>query len=94
MKEWWNKHNSILPAMDEQQEKQIEDITGNIPLFLSFLIKSSHVNFEDALEYLDQQLTLKIKYPLTSFSDIISESNRWELYVFLFCFIIGTLYVN
>ncbi|PKK59642.1 hypothetical protein RhiirC2_820485 [Rhizophagus irregularis] len=83
MKEWWNSHNPDLPEMDEQQKKQTEDITGRIPLFLKFLLESNHENFEDALEYLNQQLTLKIKYPLTSFSNIISESNRWEFHVSL-----------
>ncbi|GBC36095.1 hypothetical protein GLOIN_2v1736613 [Rhizophagus irregularis DAOM 181602=DAOM 197198] len=81
MKEWWNKHNSDLPAMDEQQIRQIEDITGKIPLFLKFLLESDHKNFKDAWEYLDQQLTSKIKEPMMNFSDIISSSNRWELHV-------------
>ena len=81
-------------AMDEQQKKQIEDITGKIPLFLSILMESSHVNYEGALEYLNQQLTLNIKEPMMNFSDIISESKRWELYVFLVCFVIGALYEN
>ena len=94
MKEWWNKHNSDLPAMDEQQIRQIEDISGKIPLFLKFLLESDHKNFKDAWEYLDQQLTSKIKEPMMNFSDIISSSNRWELYVFLVCFVIGALYEN
>ncbi|CAB5371148.1 unnamed protein product [Rhizophagus irregularis] len=81
MKEWWNKHNSDLPAMDEQQIRQIEDISGKIPLFLKFLLESDHKNFKDAWEYLDQQLTSKIKEPMMNFSDIISSSNRWELHV-------------
>ncbi|PKK57888.1 hypothetical protein RhiirC2_763739, partial [Rhizophagus irregularis] len=81
MKEWWNKHNSDLPAMDEQQIRQIEDITGKIPLFLKFLLESDHKNFKDAWEYLDQQLTSKIKEPMMNFSDIISSSNRWELWL-------------
>ena len=84
MKEWWNRHN-FLPAMDEQQKKQIEDITGKIPLFLSILTESSHVNYECALEYLNQQLISKIKEPMMNLSDIISKSERWELYVFLVC---------
>ncbi|POG61805.1 hypothetical protein GLOIN_2v1786107 [Rhizophagus irregularis DAOM 181602=DAOM 197198] len=83
MKEWWSSHNPDLPAMDEQQKKQTEDITGKVPLFLSILLEFSHVNYKGALEYLNQQLTSKIKYPLTSFSDIISESNRWEIHVSL-----------
>ncbi|CAB4398527.1 unnamed protein product [Rhizophagus irregularis] len=46
MKEWWNSHNPDLPAMDGQQIRQIEDITGKIPLFLNFLLESGHKNFE------------------------------------------------
>jgi hypothetical protein len=94
MKEWWSSHNPDLPAMDEQQKKQTEDITGKVPLFLSILLEFSHVNYKGALEYLSQQLTSKIKEPMMNFSDIISESKRWELYVFLVCFVIGALYEN
>lgn len=90
MEEWWKKHNSVLPTMNNRQKDQIEDITGRIPLFLNVLLESGRKNFEEALGYLDQQLMPKIKEPMTNFSDNIPEG-RQELYVFLVCFVIGEL---
>ncbi|CAG8559834.1 42296_t:CDS:2 [Gigaspora margarita] len=80
MEEWWKKHNSVLPTMDNWQKDQIEDITGKIPLFLNVLLESDRKNFEDALGYLDQQLIPKIKEPMTNFSDNIPEG-RQEFHV-------------
>ncbi|CAG8484660.1 7266_t:CDS:2, partial [Acaulospora colombiana] len=65
--------------MDNQQKDQIEDITGNIPLFLNIFLESDCKNFEDALDNLNQQLTSKIHDPMTNFSDTIPEG-RQELY--------------
>ncbi|CAG8715084.1 6092_t:CDS:2, partial [Racocetra fulgida] len=48
MEEWWKRHNSVLPAMDNLQKDQIEDITGKIPLFLNVLLESESKNFEEA----------------------------------------------
>ncbi|CAB5310535.1 unnamed protein product [Rhizophagus irregularis] len=84
MKEWWNSHNPDLPAMDGQQIRQIEDITGKIPLFLNFLLESGHKNFEGALEHLNQKLNSIIQRPMTKFSEyILSKGNNhnWELHV-------------
>ncbi|CAG8624233.1 4022_t:CDS:2, partial [Scutellospora calospora] len=80
MEEWWKKHNSGLPTMDNWQKDQIEVITGKIPLFLNVLLESSHKNFEDALGYLNQQLIPKIKEPMRNFSDNIPEG-RQEFHV-------------
>jgi hypothetical protein len=85
MEEWWNKNDPNLPEMDKQQIEQIEDITGKIPLFLKFLLKSGHKNFKDALEHLNQKLNSIIKFPVTEFSEhILSKGNQhnWDLYVF------------
>ncbi|CAG8646276.1 13052_t:CDS:2, partial [Acaulospora morrowiae] len=76
MEEWWEKHNSVLPTMNNQQKDRIEDITGNIPLFLNVLLESDCKDFEDALGYLDQQLISKIQEPMTNFSDTIPERRR------------------
>ena len=91
MKEWWKKHNSVLPTMSEKQKNQVEDITGNIPLFLNILLKPGHKNFEEALGYLNDQLTLKIEEPMTSFSKKVADQ---DLYVFLVYFVICKLYEN
>ncbi|CAG8834424.1 11663_t:CDS:2, partial [Gigaspora margarita] len=80
MEEWWKKHNSVLPTMNNWQKDQIEDITGRIPLFLNVLLESGRKNFEEALGYLDQQLMPKIKEPMTNFSDNIPEG-RQEFHV-------------
>ncbi|CAG8556996.1 5414_t:CDS:2 [Paraglomus brasilianum] len=80
MEEWWKKHNSVLPTMNNQQKDQIEDITGNIPLFLNILLESDCKNFEDVLGYLNQQLTSKIQESMTNFSDTIPEG-RQEFHV-------------
>ncbi|CAG8722695.1 11336_t:CDS:2, partial [Acaulospora morrowiae] len=69
------------------QKDRIEDITGNIPLFLNVLLESDCKDFEDALGYLYQQLISKIQDPMTNFSDTIPERRR-ELHVFLVCFVI------
>ncbi|RIB06860.1 hypothetical protein C2G38_2046468 [Gigaspora rosea] len=76
MEEWWKRHNSVLPTMDNWQKDQIEDITGKIPLFLNVLLESGRKNFEDALSYLDQQLLPKIEEPMTNFSNNIPERRR------------------
>ena len=93
MKEWWKKHNSVLPTMNEKQKNQVEDITGNIPLFLNILLKPGHKNFEEALGYLNNQLISKIEKPMKNFSDNIPKGRK-ELYVFLVCFVICKLYEN
>jgi len=80
MKEWWNKHNPDLPAMDKQQIGQIEDITGKIPLFLRFLLESSHENSEDTLKYISQKLESIIQKPMTLYSEILrsNSQNTWD----------------
>ncbi|GES93495.1 hypothetical protein RCL_jg21267.t1 [Rhizophagus clarus] len=77
MSQWWIKNNSNLPSMDNEQKKKIEYITGRN---LSFLA-GSEKNFEDALDQLKRILIKKIKPPLTNFTDIISESGRWNLHI-------------
>jgi hypothetical protein len=89
MLQWWTKNNSNLPSLDDEQKKKIEYITGRNPLFLSFL-PGSKKNFEDAFDCLKRILIKKI----TNFSDILLESKRWDLYVFLFYFTINKLYKN
>ncbi|RHZ84084.1 hypothetical protein Glove_85g77 [Diversispora epigaea] len=91
IKEWWKKHNSILPTMNEMQKNQVEDTTGNIPLFLNILLESSHKNFEEALGYLNDQLTLKIKDPMTNFSKNIKEG-RQEFHVKLMSSFLTKIY--
>ncbi|CAG8672831.1 5088_t:CDS:2, partial [Acaulospora colombiana] len=83
MEEWWKKHNSVLPTMNNQRKDQIEDITDNIPLFLNVLLESNCKNFEDALGYLNQQLTSKIQEPMTSFSEKIYklDNKSWDFHV-------------
>ncbi|CAG8643231.1 4952_t:CDS:2 [Ambispora gerdemannii] len=76
MEEWWKEHNSVLPTMNDEQKKQIEDITGKIPLFLSILLESGCKNFKNVLDHLNQQLTSKIQEPMTNFSDTIPEGRR------------------
>ncbi|RHZ66308.1 hypothetical protein Glove_308g2 [Diversispora epigaea] len=76
MEEWWKKHNSVLPTMNEKQKNQVEDITGSIPLFLNILLESGHKNFEEALGYLNNQLISKIKKSMTNFSDNIKEERK------------------
>ncbi|CAG8699468.1 3244_t:CDS:2, partial [Acaulospora morrowiae] len=83
MEEWWKKHNSVLPTMNNQQKDRIEDITGNIPLFLNVLLESDCKDFEDALGYLDQQLTSMIQEPMTSFSEKIYklDNKHWDFHI-------------
>ncbi|CAG8656336.1 3263_t:CDS:2, partial [Acaulospora colombiana] len=83
IEEWWKKYNSVLPTMNNQQKDQIEDITGNIPLFLNVLLESDCKNFEDALGYLNRQLKSKIQEPMTSFSENIYklDNKSWDLHV-------------
>src|SRR2546429_9724299 len=92
MKEWWNSHNPDLPAMDEQQKKQTEDITGKIPLFLKFLLESDHKDFKHALNYLNEKLMSIIQKPMTLYSEnLLSKNNNhiWDrkIYIFLVCFV-------
>ncbi|RHZ58596.1 hypothetical protein Glove_372g93 [Diversispora epigaea] len=80
MEEWWKKHNSVLPTMSEKQKNQVEDITGNIPLFLNVLLKSGHKNFEEALGYLNNHLISKIKNSIMNFSqNVVDQEFHVEL---------------
>lgn len=94
MEEWWKKHDSDLPTMNNLQKNQVEDITGKIPLFLNALLESVEFgckNFEEAWSYLNNHLKSKIKEPMTNFSNNIPKEKQ-DLYVFLVCFVIGKLY--
>ncbi|CAG8651462.1 4712_t:CDS:2, partial [Acaulospora morrowiae] len=66
----------------DKRKDQIEDITGNIPLLLNVLLESDCKNFEDALGYLNQQLTSKIQEPMTGFLEKIYklDNKRLDLY--------------
>jgi hypothetical protein len=84
MEEWWKKHGSYLPVMDNLQKNQIEDITGKIPLFLNVLLESVEFgckNFEEAWGFLNNHLESKIKEPMTNFSKNIPKEKQ-DLYVF------------
>ena len=90
MSQWWKQNKENLPSVNEEQKKKIEYDTGKNPLFLSFLLGIKE-NFENRLNQLLQE---KIETPMTNFSDIISKSERWELYVFLVYFAINKLCEN
>ena len=93
MSQWWIKNVSKLPLMNDEQKEKIEYITGRNPLFLSFFLGSEE-DFENAFNHLERILINKIQEPMTNFSDIISKSERWDLYVLLVCFAINKLYEN
>ena len=80
MKEWWNKHNPDLPAMNKQHIEQIEDITGKIPLFLKFLLKEDHENVEGALEYLNQRLNSVVQMKMITFSENIASKENTTIW--------------
>ena len=90
MSQWWMQNRENLPSVNEEQKKKIKHDTGKNPLFLSFLLGIKK-NFEN---HLNQLLKEKIKKPMTNFSEMISKSKRWDLYVFLVYFAINKLYKN
>ena len=89
MLQWWTKNNSNL---DDKQKRRIEYITGRNPLFLSFFLGSE--DFENAFNRLERMLIKKIQEPMANFSDIISKSEKWDLYVLLVYLVINKLYEN
>ena len=72
MLEWWERHGHILKNHEERkhQMKEIEDITGSVPLFLRYFVESDNDNetFDFRKNRLIEKLNWKIQTNLSDFS--------------------------
>lgn len=46
MKEWWNIYKNALPTLTDDHKKNVEDITGCIPLLLRALLRYPGKDFK------------------------------------------------
>ncbi|CAG8610228.1 10899_t:CDS:2 [Funneliformis mosseae] len=73
MLEWWVRHGHLLDHDErENQMKEIEDITGCVPLFLRYFLESYNDNSDETFDFrknhLIENLESKIKPNLDQFS--------------------------
>lgn len=47
MQQWWRLYQEALPTLADDDRKEVEDITGCIPLLLRALLRYSGKDFKD-----------------------------------------------